>query len=164
MARKTFLTFHYANDCWRVQTIKGIGAIEEQPLLSSNAWEEVEKGGDAAIKKWIDGEMSGKSCDIVLIGSATAGRKWVNYEIKKAWDDGKGVLGIHIHKLKDSNGNQSTMGTNPFSTFNVGQKPLTNWAKTYNPPYSDSKDVYDYIKSNIEDWIEEAIRLRKQAG
>lgn len=38
---------------------------------------------------------------VVLIGEDTAKRKWVKYEIKKAWNEGKGVLGIYIHNLKD---------------------------------------------------------------
>lgn len=161
MARKVFLSFHYQADHWRVSQIKQIGAIEEQPLLTSNKWEEVEKGGDKAIQAWIDEQLKGKSCLIVLIGANTSGRKWVNYEIKKAWDDGKGVLGIHIHKLLDNAQKQSTKGTNPFAGFTVASKPLTNWALTYDPPSNDSKEVYKYIGDNIDDWIEKAIDLRK---
>ena len=162
MARKCFLSFHYKPDCWRVSQVKNMGKIEGQSVLTSNSWEEVKKKGDAAIQKWIDDNMVGKSCQVVLIGSKTASRRWVKYEIKKAWDSGKGVLGIHIHNLKDSDGKQSTKGSNPFSTFTVdnGKKPLTTWAKTYDPPYSKSEDVYDYIKKNVDDWVEEAIRLR----
>lgn len=163
MARRCFYSFHYTNDSWRVSTVKGIGAVEGQPLVSGNQWEEVERGGDAAIKKWIDDQMIGRTCLIVLIGSATAGRKWVDYEIEKAWNDGKGVLGIHIHNLLDRNGYRSTKGSNPFSGFNVGQKPLTTWAKVYDPPFTDSKQVYANIASNIENWIEDAIKLRNSA-
>lgn len=161
MARKIFLSFHYQADHWRVSQIKQIGSIEEQPLLSSNKWEEVEKGGEAAIKAWIDEQLKGKSCLVVLIGAKTAGRKWVEYEIKKAWDDGKGVLGIHIHNLLDNSQKQSSKGANPFIGFKVGDKPLTTWAKTYDPASTDSKQVYKNISENIESWIEEAIRLRK---
>lgn len=161
MARKIFLSFNYKLDNWRVQTVKGIGAIEEQPLLAANAWEEVEKGGDTAIKKWIDDQMKGKSCLVVLIGSATAGRKWVKYEIEKAFNDGKGVLGIHIHNLKDKDQNQTTKGANPFTTFKVGEESLTKYALCYDPPFTTSTYVYDHIKENIEDWIEKAIELRK---
>jgi MTH538 TIR-like domain (DUF1863) len=165
MARKCFLSFHYKPDCWRVSQIKNMGKIEGQSVLSSNSWEEVKKKGDAAIQKWIDDNMSGKSCQVVLIGTNTASRRWVKYEIRKAFDSGKGVLGIYIHNLKDSDGDQSSKGSNPFSTFTVGtdKKPLTNYAKTYDPPYSRSDDVYDYIKKNIDDWVEEAIRLRGTA-
>lgn len=162
MARKCFLTFHYKPDCWRVGQIKNIGSIEEQPILSTNDWEEVKKKGDAGIKKWIDDNMHGKSCQIVLVGANTAGRKWVDYEIGKAWDDKKGLLAIHIHNMKNSAGTQSAKGKNPYATWTVGsdKKPMTNWVKTVDPPYTDSQKVYDYIKNNIEDWVEAAIALR----
>lgn len=75
MARRVFYSFHYQNDAWRVQQVKNMGAVEGQPLLSSQKWEDVAKGGDAAIRKWIDDQMKGKSCNVVLIGSKTAGRR-----------------------------------------------------------------------------------------
>ena len=59
--------------------------------------------------------MKGKSCLVVLIGTSTAGRRWVNHEITKAWNDGKGVLGIYIHNLKNLAGQQSLKGSNPFT-------------------------------------------------
>ena len=46
--------------------------------------------------------MRGRSCVVVLIGSKTANREWVQYEIKKAWKDGKALLGVYIHGLKKS--------------------------------------------------------------
>lgn len=160
MPRKTFLSFHYKNDHWRVSQVKQMGVIEEQPLLSANDWEEVEDAGEAAIKKWIADNLKGKSCLIVLIGEKTAGRKWVKYEIKEAWDAGKGVMGVYVHNLKDSGGNQSSKGNNPFETFKVGDEPLTKYAKTYDPPYSTSTNVYNHIKDNLADWVEKAIELR----
>ncbi len=104
VARRVFYSFHYQLDNWRVQQIRNIGAIEGQSFLSSNQWEDVAKGGDAAIRAWIDEQMKGKSCNVVLIGSNTAGRRWVNYEFTKAWGDRKGVLGVHIHRLEDRSG------------------------------------------------------------
>ncbi|CAN7700964.1 TIR domain-containing protein [Mesorhizobium sp. LjRoot246] len=160
MTRKTFLSFHYKNDHWRVSQVKQMGVIEEQPLLSANKWEEVENKGEAAIKEWINDHLKGKSCLIVLIGAKTAGRKWVKYEIQQAWDAGKGVLGVYVHNLKDSDSKQSEKGANPFDTFKVGQEPMTKYAKTYDPPYSTSTNVYDYIKENLADWVEKAIELR----
>ena len=160
MARRVFFSFHYQPDCWRVSQVKQMGSIEGQPLLGSNDWEEVEKGGDKKIKEWIDGEMSGKSCLVVLIGKSTAGRKWVNYEIEKAWGDGKGLVGVHIHGLLDTSSNQTTKGSNPFSGFTVGGNPLTNYAKCHDSPYVSSTYVYDQIKENLADWVEDAIKLR----
>ena len=67
--------------------VRNIGVTEHDEPVSSNAWEEVKRSGDTAIQKWINNQMSTRSCVIVLIGSQTANRKWVNYEIGKAWDD-----------------------------------------------------------------------------
>lgn len=39
---------------------------------------------------------------------------------------------------------------------------LSEICKTYNPPYKISTNVYDYIKEHINEWVEEAIRIRNQ--
>jgi hypothetical protein len=163
--RRIFHSFRHSSDWWRVQTLRQIGAIEGQPLLSPNTWEKVQRRGDRAIRAWIDEQMRGRSCVVVFIGRATHGRKWVNYEMKKGWDDGKGVVGIHIHRLKNSQGRQSTKGANPLASVTIetknGPKLLSRVAKTYNPPYASSSSAYNHIKNNIEAWIEEAITIRK---
>ena len=100
MARKAFFSFHYDADNWRVSQVRNIHVVEENRVLSSNEWEQVKKGGDTAIQRWIDGEMYGKSCVIVLVGTGTANRKWINYEISRGWNDGKGVVGVRINGLK----------------------------------------------------------------
>ncbi|MDP8957364.1 MAG: TIR domain-containing protein [Actinomycetota bacterium] len=160
MARKVFHSFHFDRDAWRVSQVKNMGVVEGQPLLSSNEWEEVKKKGDSGIQAWIDQQMKGKSCVVVLIGARTAGRKWVNYEIKNGWTADKGVMGVYIHNLADRNGNQDTKGRNPFEDFTVDDTKLSSIVKAYDPPYTRSSDVYDYIKRNLEDWVENAISIR----
>ena len=159
MARKVFTSFHYKPDNWRVSTVRNIGAIEGNKLAHDNDWETITSKGDHAIKNWIGEQMHGKSCVIVLVGANTAKRKWIDYEIEKAWEDDKGILGIHIHRLKDKDGNQSSKGANPFHHFTVGKekKRLSEYLFTYDPPYSASQDAYKYIKDNIESWIEKAL-------
>ncbi len=138
-----------------------MGVVEGNAPVSDNDWETIQRGGDAAIKRWINGQLSGKSCAIVLIGSKTAGRKWINYEIETAWNEGKGLLGIYVHNLKDGRGAQSTKGDNPFSGFTVGTRKLSGIVQAYSPPYTGSRNVYSYIEQNIAEWVEEAIRIRK---
>ena len=161
MAKKAFYSFHYQPDGWRVSQVRNMGVVEDNPPASDHEWEEVKKGGDPAIKRWIDGQMSGRNCAVVLIGEGTAGRKWINYEITKAWEDGKGVLGIYIHNLKNRDGLTSKQGGNPFAGITVNGKMLYNIVQTYNPPYTDSKDVYNYIATNLSAWIDAAIANRK---
>ena len=162
MARRVLYSFHFANDAWRASQVRRIGSIEGNRPVTDNEWEQVKKGGDAAIKKWIDGQLDGKSCTVVLVGAATAGRKWINYEVEKSWNDGKGVVGIRIHNLKDSSGNACLAGSNPFDTFTMNRdsKKLSAIVTLYDPPGFDSKAVYASIESNVERLVEEAVKIR----
>lgn len=163
MARRAFYSFHYKPDCHRASQVRNMGVIEGNKPASDNDWESITKKGDQAIKDWIDGQLDGKSCTVVLIGSNTAGRKWINYEIEKSWNNKKGVLGIFVHRLKNLDGEQATKGENPFETFTLceGKKKLSSVVKTYSPPFTESKEAYAYIKENLADWIEDAISIRE---
>ena len=160
--RKAFYSFHYKLDNWRASQVRNMGVVDGNKPASDNDWEEVTRGGDAEIKKWIGSQMSGRSCAVVLIGKNTKERKWIDYEIRKAWDERKGLVGVYIHGLKNSEGNQTTKGGNPFSSIIVGdgKKKLSSIVKAYDPPYSSSSHVYDCISSSLADWIEEAITIR----
>lgn len=164
MARKVFFSFHFANDFWRTQTVRNMNALEGNPLATPNGWEEVKRKGEGSIKKWIADEMYGRTCVIVLVGSSTASRPWVRYEIEKGWSDGRGVLGIRIHNLLDQNSTSSAFGANPFDLVKVENKYLSGTVPLKNPAGADSKAVYRTIADNIEDWIEEAIAVRKANG
>lgn len=162
MARRVFYSFHYEPDNWRASQVRNAGVVEGNRPVSDNEWETITKGGDAAIQRWIANQLDGKSCTVVLIGSATAGRKWITYEIEKTWNDKKGVVGIYIHNLKDVSGNQSLKGQNPFDylTMKRDNKLMSSLVKAYDPPFNVSTDVYQYIRYNIEAWVDEAVGIR----
>ena len=164
MARNCFYSFQYKPDCHRASQVRNIGAIEGNKPASDNDWESVTRGGDNAIKKWIAGQMIGKTCAIVLVGSNTANRKWINYEIIKAWDDGLGVVGIYIHGLKNLQSQTSLQGNNPFDFIGFGStaKKLSSIVKCYNPGGPTSKDKYDWIATHLANAVEEAIKIRKE--
>ncbi len=162
MTRRVFFSFHFANDFWRTQQVRNINSLEGQKLCSSNDWEEVKRKGKESIKKWIDDQMHGKSCVVILVGAETANRPWVIHEISKGWNDKRAVLGIRIDKLLDSSGRPSVAGPNPFSkvTFTGSARSLSEVAPLKVPTGTDSKAAYASIANNIEGWIEEAIRIR----
>lgn len=164
MARRCFYSFHYKPDCVRASQVRNIGVIEGNQPVSDNDWEEITKGGDDAIGKWITEQMKGKTCAIVLVGSDTANRKWINYEIVKAWDNGLGVVGIYVHGLKNFEGKTSVQGNNPFDYINYGKtgKKLSAFVKCYNPSGVDSKARYDWISQHLANAVEEAITIRAQ--
>ena len=163
MGRRVFFSFHYKPDSSRASQVRNMGALDGNQSVSDNDWEAVTKGGDAAIKTWIDTQLTGRSCVVVLIGSATAGRKWISYEISTGWNQGKGVVGIYIHHLKNLQQQQSRKGPNPldYVTMTRNNAKMSTIAKAYDPPYTSSTDVYKYINNNIGDWVERAITIRK---
>ncbi len=141
----------------RVQQIRNIGVIEGNTPVSLNEWESIKQKGKSAIEKWIDDNMRGRSCVIVLVGSETASRKWVKYEIKKAWEDGKGLLGVYIHNIKCPRNGKGNKGDNPFKQFSLNGEKLSNIVNCYDPY---RYDAYNYIADNIDSWIEVGIEIR----
>ena len=112
-----FYSFHYERDVHRVQLIRNMGTVEGQKLLNAQEWEAVRAKGDEAIRNWIDEQMKWKSAVVVLIGAQTAFRPWVKYEIQRAWDLRKPLLGIRIHGLS-SMGSTDAQGADPFCSIN----------------------------------------------
>ena len=162
MARRAFYSFHYVPDNWRASQVRNMGVLEGNAPVSDNDWEAVTGGGDKAIEAWINEQLSGRSCTVVLIGKNTAGRKWINYEIIKSWNDNKGVVGVYIHYLKNHGGNNTFKGGNPFDEITLGTtgEKLSSVVKAYDPPFTSSTYVYNHISDNLEGWVEAAIQIR----
>ena len=113
MARRAFYSFHYKPDNWRAAQVRNMGMVEGNAPVSDNDWETVTKGGEAAIKKWITKQMRERSCTIVLVVTGTANRKWINQEIIESWNNGMGVVGIHVNGLKDLDEKNFAHGQQP---------------------------------------------------
>jgi hypothetical protein len=159
LPRRVFYSFHHKADAWRASQVRNAGVVEGNRPVSDNDWEAIKRGGETAIKRWIGSQLWGKSCVVVLIGSATAGRKWIKYEIREAWAEGKGLVGVYIHNLKDRQGNRSAKGRNPFDDLTLERKPLSSIVRAYDPGGLFT-DAYRDIKNNLAWWIEEAIEIR----
>lgn len=163
--RRVFYSFHYEADAWRAAQVRNIGVTEHNEPVSDNDWEQIRNSGAAAIQNWIDQQIAARSCVIVLVGAHTAARKWVQYEIIKAWKEGKGLLGIRIDRLRDQRGKSSTEGPNPFDLIKKENgQPLSRDITLYKPPWytTGSQETYGYIANNLEAWVEQALNERNR--
>ena len=141
MARRVFFSFEYKHDVSRAMVVRNSWVTQgkEAAGFSDAAdFEEVKKGGDAAIKKWTREQLNGTSVTVVLVGSHTCTSKYVQYEIDQSEKRGNGLLGIDVSKIKDLNGN---------TTERCGEIPCGY------PFYLWNK--HDGYK-NMGDWIEKA--------
>ena len=75
--RRVFFSFEYRKDAWRASMVRNMGKVDNSSTFSDNDWEEVKWKSDTAIKKWIDDQMTMRSCIVVLIGATTSTRRWV---------------------------------------------------------------------------------------
>ena len=155
--RQVFFSFHYDNDNWRAGQVRNMGKVDSSSTFSDNDWEEVKEKTESKIKEWIDEQLNKRSCLVVLIGEKTANRKWINYEIKKAYELNKGIVGIYIHKLKNAKGEQDSKGSNPFDYYSISGVSMSKYVKCFESNWSASDNVYNDIKDNIEDLIEYGI-------
>lgn len=159
MARQVFFSFYYDRDIFRVNQVRNSGFTQaETGFIDHSLWEESKKKGDAALRKLIDDGLKGASVTAVLIGSQTADRRWVKYEIEKSWNDGKGLLGIRIHNCKDINGQTDSYGPDPFAHFSIdqgvaGKVSLSSRVTTYDW-------VADNGYANLSSWLDQAAAAR----
>ena len=157
MARRVFFSFYYQGDVWRANEIRNMHIVEGTAAAGfqdASLWEEARGKGDAAIKALINKGLEGTTVTAVLIGSKTATRRYVQYEIDQSIERGNGLLGIYINDLKDQYGNMDSRGKNPFDRLIKqadSQKYLSDIYQTYNW-------VYDYGYNNFASWVETAAR------
>jgi hypothetical protein len=161
MTRRVFYSFDYQHDSWRAAMVRNIGVVQQQRPVIDNRWEEVKRGEDAAIKRWIDEQLRYRSCTVVLIGAKTASCRWIQYEIQRSLDTGKGLLGIRIHQLMDQYQQTMPAGPNPFELFTLsnGQR-LSSHVPAYESVGKTSAESYAYISQHLKGWIETAIAAR----
>ena len=164
MVRKVFFSFHHQADQARAAQLRALGIVEGNNPVSDVDWMRLTAKGEPLIQRWIDSQLAGRHCTIVLIGAHTAGRRWIKYEIDKSWNEKKGLLGIYIHNLADAAGAKSLKGKNPFDDFTLksaGAK-MSSIVKVYDPLPTEGRAICNYISVHLAKWVEEAIRIRAQ--
>ena len=144
MVRRVFFSFEYEHDVSRAMIVRNSWVTqgkEAAGFLDAAAFEEVKRGGDAAIKRWIREQLVGTSVTVVLVGSHTCDSEYVQYEIEQSENKGNGLLGIDISKIKNLYGNTSERCGRVPNGY-----PLYLW---------NNENGYQ----NMGDWIEHAARI-----
>lgn len=134
MARRVFFSFHYQRDIWRVNQIRSIPnitGVAAAGFADASLWEEARRKSDATLKKMINEALKNTSVTVIFIGSKTAERKYVKYEIEQSLERGNGLVGIQIHHLEDIDGNTDSPGATPPQIKEAGFKvyKYVDWKK-----------------------------------
>lgn len=158
MARKVFFSFHYDNDVWRANVVRNSWVTkpdrETAGFMDKAAFEELKKKGDTAVKNWIDSQLYGTTVTVVLIGSETLNRPYVQYELEKSFSRGNGIIGIFIDQIKDQYGNTSSKCSIYGIEIGKDSKGNTVNFSSYN--------TYDWINDDgynkLGEWVETAAK------
>ena len=118
MARRTFFSFHYKADVTRAQVVKNSWVAkadrEEAGFFDSSVIENRRRSGGDVLKNFLTAALDGASVTCVLIGAETYLRPWVRYEMVRSFQQGKGLLGVRIHDIKNFDKAIANAGPNPF--------------------------------------------------
>jgi hypothetical protein len=104
MARNTFFSFHQVHDLGRASVVRRSSQLNpaiSAEWIETDVWEAAKNTGDAAVAKLIDDVLAVTTVTAVLIGTQSASRQWVKYEIGWSLRRCKGLFGIYIHSIKD---------------------------------------------------------------
>ena len=158
MARQVFFSFHYTNDIFRVNTVRNHWITKANGLEAGywdhSLWEKTKLRGKQALKDLIEEGLKGSSVTVVLIGNQTAGREWVNWEIKRSHERGMGMIGVYIHQIRCAQTQRvDAKGRNPFDDWSFQQ----GGRKTM---FSEVYPTYDWVSNdgynNFASWVERA--------
>jgi len=139
MAKRVFFSFHYQDVIdLRANVVRNSWVTkkdrEQAGFFDASIWEEAEKKGTLALKRLINGALNGTSATAVLVGSDTANRRWVRYEIFKSISEGKRLIAVHINGIKGKDTKTKAKGTNPFVVlglrYSADGKTITPCVKT----------------------------------
>lgn len=145
MVRHVFFSFKYKYDVSRAMVVRDSWVTQSREaagFVDAADFEKIKQKGEAAVKRWIDGQLKGTSVTVVLVGQDTCDSKYVKYEIEKSIEIGNGLLGIDISKIKDLDGKTSNC---------CGRLPSDNRYKFYQWKNNDGH-------KNMGDWIEAAAK------
>lgn len=159
MARRVFFSFHYDNDINRTMIVRNSWVTQGKEVagfIDKAEFESIKRRGKDAVERWIDGQLEGTSVTVVLIGSETLERPYVQYEIRKSIERGNGLIGVYIHGIRDMCSSSFSKKGNIHSVIGYGQYGI--------PKYFDEvcDGIYDYVSDNgyqnMGKWIEDSAR------
>jgi MTH538 TIR-like domain (DUF1863) len=104
MARRTFFSFHYKPDVHRAWNVRNCWVTQEREdagFFDGSVFESKQRTSDDALKRFLADGLAGSSVTAVLFATHTAWRRWVRFELFKSFAEGKGILSVSIHTIKN---------------------------------------------------------------
>lgn len=164
MTRRTFFSFHYTPDVWRVWNVRNCWVVKPDDQIAdgffdSSVFEASKKESEDNLKAFLRDGLKYTSVTCVLAGAKTSERRWVRYEIVRSVLKGNGLLTVDIHGVGDKGGKTGTKGLDPLACIGLykandkiyfAEKNGDKWEKygDYTSPISAGDLWFDAPTSN----------------
>jgi antiphage defense system Thoeris ThsB-like protein len=124
VARRTFFSFHYKPDVARAWVVRNSwvtkvaqGERDDAGFFDGSVFEAAQRESDDVLKRFLREGLKSTTVTCVLVGSETALRRWVRYEIFQSFIRGDGLLAIRVHSIPGFNKLAAPVGFNPFESL-----------------------------------------------
>jgi len=157
MARRTFFSFHYVPDVSRAWVVRNSwvtkvaqGEREDAGFFDSSVFEAKQRESDDILKRFLREGLVNTTVTCVLVGTETALRRWVRYEIFRSFIRGNGLFAVRIHTIPNLKKATSSIGANPFDSvaFSVDDDRL-RFREYYKTGWDDARDVSSMPLSDV---------------
>lgn len=144
------LSYDFAADAARAELIRQMGVVATDAPLERAQWHAMVNSA-SAFESWADGAIGDKDALVVLVGTRTSTRPRIHYEIARALDLGKPVLGVRVDRLMVPGGGACARGLDPFAAL--------VWPTRLHAPSrprlhdTDPNDAYACIRHRLVSWI-----------
>lgn len=115
--RRVYLCFDYHQDLSRINRIRhipGIAANAPAGFKDASYWENIHMRGEVTARRAIDAALETTSVTVVCLDRLTSACKYVMYVVERSLDLGHGIVGLHIHNVRDAHGDTSERGAVPW--------------------------------------------------
>ncbi len=149
--RRCFFIFDYEGDLDEVRRVAELGlvhAVSAAGFQDLTLWSTYKAKGVEEVKHRIDKALMGTTCSVVFIGPRTASLGYVKYAVERSIQRSNGLLGIHIHALKNPIASAGERGPVPYqreaaARFGGQSYPVHDW---------DSEYFVDWVNQAATDW------------
>jgi Thoeris protein ThsB, TIR-like domain len=144
--RKVFFSFHYQPDVHRAFVVRNSWLTKEgraeAGFFDASVFEAKKRESKDSLKSFLRDGMNGTTVTCVLIGSETALRPWVRYELVRSFYHGNGLFAVRIHNIKNLQGQTCLPGMNPFDQLAYrADKDRIYWQEMKNGTWSNYDEV-----------------------
>ena len=124
MARRTFLSFHFTPDIWRVWNVRNSWVVRDNEqqadgFFDGSVFEASKRESPDSLKRFLREGLKNTSVTCVLAGKETSQRRWVRYEIVQSVLKGNGLLTVDINNVKNKAGETTIKGVDPLECIGL---------------------------------------------